>query len=277
VTVTRVLGILGRLGLLVVVGVAGGNMFLSLSRWEWQRALMAGLFALAGLVVLCTLVVLRRAASIEARLDALAVVGTGGGPATRDAAGTEPGLPFAWLTPPPGSTAVFMPILLGFGLGLSAAAVAVERIVTYVIGGTPRPSAQPRPGGGLGSAVAVLAMVLAVTIGLGLLAARLVTRPETHTPGERVYVLDVQGRRGLLEREQVTSELVGYCAESVDEPLLLVRSVEPESTGLMRVVVTPVLGTFKARAFQGCLTDLTMDRVRVAVRSVQPPISSGRR
>jgi hypothetical protein len=119
--------------LLGIVTLAGSAwwMFLYLSRWEWHRAITAGIFVIAAELGLVGGAILTRLGRLEERVDRLA--------ASRPAAVDETRLllresrpagrsPFAWLEPDPSRTSVFVPILMGTGFVLSGIAWVVERL-----------------------------------------------------------------------------------------------------------------------------------------------------
>lgn len=113
---------------LVTLLATGGYIFVYLYRWEWHRALIVATLFVAAEVAMATALVLRRLGKVQLGLD----VGR-----TRE---PEPAVlerlrgnvprrnPFAWLEPGEGRTAVFIPVLLGSGVVVSAVAWLVERI-----------------------------------------------------------------------------------------------------------------------------------------------------
>jgi hypothetical protein len=126
-----------KLAALLGVITLGGSawwMFLYLSRWEWHRAITAGIFVLAAELGLVGGAILTRLGRLEERVDHLAPAGPraqGGADdnrllirSTRPASSS----PFAWLEPDPGRTSVFVPILMGTGFVLSGLAWVVERL-----------------------------------------------------------------------------------------------------------------------------------------------------
>jgi hypothetical protein len=120
------------LGVLTMAG-ATGWMLLYLARWEWHRAITAGIFAIAAELALVGGAVLTRLGRLEERVDRLAARQPG--PGERDHAAavlaeTRPSTStsFRWLEPDPDRTSVFVPILMGTGFLLTGVAWAVERL-----------------------------------------------------------------------------------------------------------------------------------------------------
>jgi hypothetical protein len=160
----------GILAGLVTLGASGWYVAVYLARWEWNRALMAGVLFLAAELGLLGLVLLDRVARLERRLDeapppraarrgdfdVVDVVTTTGrsgaagagrhrrtGRAEPDprvlarvrAAAPPARRPFAWLGPAD-RMSVFVPVLLGAGVLLSGIAWVVERIARLAGGST---------------------------------------------------------------------------------------------------------------------------------------------
>lgn len=110
-----------------VAAASGIFMLLYLYRWEWNRAMISGLFFVASELALATAAILRRIGRLERRVDDLEPVPV----ATSDAAPPEnpAGGPFAWLEDVQGH-GVFVPVLLGVGVIISGIAWAVERLAS---------------------------------------------------------------------------------------------------------------------------------------------------
>lgn len=154
----------GLLAAVVTLGASGWYVAVYLARWEWNRALMAGVIFVAAELGLLGLVLVDRLARLERRLDehlpapgSVRVTtaassapdrpGAAGSP-TRRAGRGEPDprvlarvrdaapsrRPFAWLDPAD-RLSVFVPVLLGAGVVLSGVAWLVERIARLT-GGT---------------------------------------------------------------------------------------------------------------------------------------------
>lgn len=115
-------------GLVTLVG-SGAYVFVYLYRWEWHRAMLAGVLFLAALVVASAALVLRRLARWEARWSASA-----GGADERRVLQLVQSAPveraaFPWLSPESLSrTNIFIPVLLGSGVVLSGLAWLVEHV-----------------------------------------------------------------------------------------------------------------------------------------------------
>lgn len=109
---------------------SGAYFFVYLYRWEWNRALVSGTIFLGVELALIGLAISSRLTRLTQALNA-----SSDHPArrTRIAARlrespNEPSVAFAWLRSNGSSPSVFIPILMGTGLALSAAAWLVERL-----------------------------------------------------------------------------------------------------------------------------------------------------
>jgi hypothetical protein len=116
----RIAGLLGA----VVLLATGLYFFVYLWRWEWNRALIAGLLFVATEVALVGATLLDRVRRIDDRLRSPdpAVLGRirESGPPPRDH--------FEWLSPRPDRMGVFVPVLIGIGVVASGLAWAVEHL-----------------------------------------------------------------------------------------------------------------------------------------------------
>lgn len=288
--------VLGRV-LVVVVLVASGAYFLVyLYRWQWNRALVSGLFFVAAQIAVVASVVLRRLQAIEDRLDELKdrpAPAPPAPPAALDAITATAPPPkdrFSWLSS--SRTNVFLPILLGAGVLLSGVATVVERIA----GATARPVLEHRlalrlqpltlpTGGLLGPAVPVavaprrrggvaLGRVFAVAVAALLLYGAIdVISDATQTRGDpdtsgttTALVLSITHRGVGRDAAETTEGLWQTCRSRFRRPM---TAEEPRSLGGNRVLleVTPGLGDEAERQFLGCLEDATFDRVQAHVLS----------
>jgi hypothetical protein len=286
--------------LAVVVLVASGAYFLVyLYRWQWNRALVSGLFFVAAEIAVVASVVLRRLSNIEQRLDELR---------SRPAAEPPPALgPITASAPPPrdrfewlgrSRTSVFIPVLLGAGVLLSGVATVVERIA----GATARPVLERRlalrlqplalPTGGLlgvaaptvlpaprrgalvGRAFAVVVAGLLLWASIDVIADATQTRPEPELAGRTTdLVLSVRLREPGMSAVDTAETVWDTCRATFRRTL----SGTPEALGGGRflLAVTPGLGEHAQRRILGCLEDASFDRVQVdVVSSTTRPVSA---
>ena len=121
-----------------IAGTLGGAMmfftalyfFVYLWRWEWNRALIAGVLFVAAEVAMASAAVLGRLRRMEDRMPppdpaVLARIRETAPPA-RDH--------FEWLSPKSGRLGVFVPVLIGMGVVASGLAWLVERLARATAG-----------------------------------------------------------------------------------------------------------------------------------------------
>lgn len=290
-----------RLFTLVVLVGAGTYVFVYLYRWQWNRALISGVFFLAAEIAWVGATMVRELRALGARAP---VAGTAAEVSAErrlharlGAAGARPARPFAWLRPSAQSgIGVFVPVLLGAGVILSALAFVVERLAGAVAHGTAdRTTArhlaelEPAPHGLLGpprgqgpvapatpptgrvGALAgriVLVGLLALTAGaaVDLLADVTQSRPSPAAAGSATLIeLTVDQRR---DRPAVES------AEALAAACEATLGSRPEVTGVwglgdgrVRIEVEPVASDLQRRRFVGCLEDATLAFVKAHVTS----------
>jgi hypothetical protein len=276
-----------------IVLVASGAYFLVyLYRWQWNRALVSGLFFVAAEIAVVASVVLRRLQALEDRLEELQDRPPPAPPAALDAISASAPAPrdrFAWMSE--SRTNVFIPVLLGAGVLLSGVATVVERIA----GATAKPVLEHRlamrlqplalPAGGLlgpaGAAPAlprprrgvVLGRVFAVVVaGLLLYGAVDVigdatqTRPDRDTSGmTTAMVVSVSQRQAGRSALETTEALWTTCQSTLRRALN--AHLTDLGDGRIRLEVTPGLGEHAQRRVVGCLEDATFDRVQADVVS----------
>ena len=117
----------------VVLLAAGVYFFVYLWRWEWNRAMVAGLLFVAAEIGLGIALVLDRIRRMEEALNSAARSGAVGGAPPEVLARIRESAPpphdhFEWLTPREGQMGVFVPVLMGMGAVASFLAWAVERV-----------------------------------------------------------------------------------------------------------------------------------------------------
>lgn len=115
---------------LVMLAISGFYLFAYLYWWEWNHALIAGVFVLAIEIGLLAVIILGRLAKLEARFDRSLDTQMAPTRAIVHDARPAPSDPFAWLSTPArrGDVGVFVPVLLGAGVILSGVAWVVERL-----------------------------------------------------------------------------------------------------------------------------------------------------
>jgi hypothetical protein len=112
----------------IVLAASGMYVFVYLYRWEWNRALISAAFFLAAELALFASAILDRLRRLDAKIDDAVhrkEVARSHLQATAPPARDH----FAWLSPSKsGELNVFVPVLLGAGVVLSALAWLVERL-----------------------------------------------------------------------------------------------------------------------------------------------------
>jgi hypothetical protein len=291
-TLRRLVSLAARLLGLVVLATSGVYLLVYLYRWEWNRALISGLFFVAAEIALATGALMQRLDRIEHRIDDLH-----GGPQGRVAAGRPSEddetaareHPFAWLEPD--GLGVFVPVLLGIGVILSAIAYVVERVAALsgtwtsgraterrlaLVGASgpagslrePSAAAVPRRSDRVRTAAVVVAafVVLGASV-LGLAALTEYRADEPAVPGSAsTYLLTVEFR-DVGDPVAATQTLTSSCRALIDEGSEIRISGNGE-TVVMRVSPSP--GSNDERRFLGCLNDVTLDRVRVEAERLLP-------
>lgn len=128
------------LAAIVTTAASGYYFFVYLTRWEWNRALTSGVIMLAAEIALFGGLALERMGKLRTMLAAATVDARPNGGRDRRAqilARIEETRPshrdhFAWLSPERSN--VFVPVLLGAGVVVSAIAWIVERIARATAG-----------------------------------------------------------------------------------------------------------------------------------------------
>ncbi len=297
-TAARLARLAGRLVGLVVLVVSGAYLLIYLYRWEWNRALVAGIFFVSAEVAIASGIILSRLRAIE---DHLA---RGGTAPVAAAAPPERRSPFAWLEPDPTRMGVFIPVLLGAGVILSTLAYLVERIARFTAApvaehdlaarlATLNPPAEglvPPPGATHGPAlvaadasaprqrdplhrvalwVTVVVAVAAVAIGIAALRDATMSTPDPADPDAvMVLTLDVDTREAFGSVDDLAEALYVACRVRLPDDTQLIESAEAPGA-LGRLVVAPALGRTSERRFVGCLEDATIDRVNADVVSTE--------
>jgi len=271
----------------VVTLVASGTyVIVYLARWEWNRAMIAGLLFVATEIALATIVLLGRIASTARGNEARTP-----DPRTLEAVRASAPAPrrrLEWLDTD--GPAVFVPVLLGAGVIVSIFAMIVERLAQAtarpgmerrlalrltpllladdagsVIKREPKAPSRRRP---FVQALVVLGLSVGVAAGIDALGDLTQTRPHVAVAGTRttmVVRIETNARpRSPLEAAQRLWEtcrgrIAGRLAPS---------GIVQVGPGTMRIDVIPSLGLHQTRRFRGCFEDMTLDKVRADVISI---------
>jgi hypothetical protein len=293
------------LALLAVVFVASGAYcIIYLVRWEWHRALIAGLFFISAQVAMVARMLGNRLRAIETRLDELAASGAEDrqplqalSPVSvrKRLRETAPPArkPFAWLTRDADQMGVFLPVLLGTGLVASALAWLVEQLaratarpvlerdlayrlapIAWPAGGllggddltvtARRPRRLPKP---------VKALVCLVLLGGGAVAFdsvedALETRPDHREDGVQTAIeVRFSGSRLSYGPELVGQDLWASC-----KIVLGRRTPTPEVAVLdersVRINLDADIGRYARARLRGCLEDAHIDHLQAGVVSM---------
>ena len=127
---------------LAMGAICGAYTIIYLVRWEWNRAIIAGLFFVAVEIIFVAMLVVERFRRMEARLETLThPARVAAGPASASLSDVHPEVlgaiheaapaphdHFAWIRDQNTSTNVFLPVLLGAGVLASGLAWVVENV-----------------------------------------------------------------------------------------------------------------------------------------------------
>jgi hypothetical protein len=280
--------VLPRLLNVVVLVVSGGYLLVYLYRWEWNRAVISGVFFIAAEIALATSLVLEelRQGRERDRSDAASAIS--------DVSEEQPARRFEWLAGND-ELGVFIPVLLGAGVILSALAYLVERVAGVLAGASvdrytarlvdvdlhlapvggrpehpavrasgPRPPATPARVAGwlVAGAAGVLLTVAAVDVLADATQSRL--QEQEATTGITVVTLDVD-QKNLGRPEADLAEALWIACRSVAPPGAELEGVVPAGGNRVDMVIEPAMGELRRRRVFGCLEDAIIDRVRVDV------------
>jgi len=291
---------IGRALTFAVLATSAIYMLVYLYRWEWNRALVAGLFFVAAELAFVATSLFGRLQAIEAKLDGRTMPTYSTQVAQRvQQSAPAPRQRFAWLEESARSTNVFVPVLLGAGVILSLIASAVERVAAK----TGRPVLErglvsrleplaPLPGGLLSSAppgqerrggarpsqrrwlnrlfvIAVVALgVFATMQAVDLIGDATQTRSDPSTPGVALEItLSVQ-TKGRVPSEDETAEALWVACRGVLNRSVTASEPVRLGGGVQRFLVTPAVGEHARRRLEGCLEDATLDRISGRVISM---------
>jgi hypothetical protein len=294
----RLLALGQRLLLGVVLVVSGAYLLIYLYRWEWNRAIISGIFFVAAEVALATAMILRRLRALEQRTASPQQPSPPVLERLRSTPVDRPD-PFAWLKTHDSRVGVFVPVLLGAGAILSAFAYVVERVgeATALPALDQRLATRlsvlaPPPGGLLGRApkttdrsptrsrptsvgatmLALAAMAILGWLGIDALVDATQSRPDTSDRPARTTIELSIAQRGAAATSETAEALWVGCRPTLG-PRPTTAKVVPLGGDRFQLVLEPGIGHLGARRLTGCLSDLTLDYVRADVVDVEntPP------
>jgi hypothetical protein len=278
----------------VVLVVSGAYLMIYLYRWEWNRAMVAGLFFVATEVAVVSRVVLGRLRHIERKLDALTPSAEHHAEVVHQLRATAPppNRSFAWLERRNDSLNVFVPFLLGAGVLLSAFASVVERLASV----TAVPAMEHRlarrldalalPAGGLLGVeptrmpsnhsrnitrlsvrlFAVLAIVLLTVASVNTIAEYTQDDVDPRMSGSTSVTLEISRRNTTRSITGTAEALFIACRHTVGHSHVM--SDLTIVNGNAKFLVAPAIGEHATRRFVGCLEDALFDRVSANVHNV---------
>jgi hypothetical protein len=287
VSVVRILRLAVNALVVAVLVASGVYVIVYLARWEWNRAIVSGLFFLASLVLASTLLVLRSIRRLERRLDRVERTRS----IVADENARRASRHFDWLREPPDNLGVFIPVLLGAGVLLSFAAYVLERLAGAVAGPTldARTARLVEPdlalGGGrpdeiaapvarrhgprrVAALVAVVAAAAAIGLAVDAIGDVTQSRPEVPLlPGTASIELEIAQRSDTRSSEDVAATLWVACRNWLPPGVDLV-DVVGSGPDRATIVLDHRLGEIHELRFTGCLQDLTVNSIRAEVESV---------
>jgi hypothetical protein len=300
VTARRVAVLLGAVALVA----SGVYTVVYLYRWEWHRAIIAGVLFVGTEVALATAAILHRLRKLDERLDHLSLSGAepdGRGRTRARLSDSAPATrkPFAWLGADRGELNVFLPVLLGAGVLASGLAWVVEAIARS----TARPVLERRlavqlaplslPAGGLLGPLAPAPPVVERgrwrrRIGRALLTVMLLvgsfqvvdivadltqSRPDPPAgPMDSAVELRLAGKVAALDPTRAGERLWSVCTHVLQRDFPAVEVTDLGDNRVQLLMRTP-LGELARRRVRGCLEDAALDHVQAQVLSIRsiPP------
>ena len=272
----------------VALIAAGFYVFIYLYRWEWNRAIMAGVLFIAAEIGLVAALVLDRLKKMEERIKEhgirrpdLATL------QDIEAGAPEPRRHFAWLTDQ-AKVGVFVPVLMGAGVVISGIAWCVERLAAS----TARPLLERRlamrlaplglPEGGLTGTASIavsvapsskrhvykrmfvgLLLVTATMLGIDALGDLTQDRPDLVTGGSTTMTLDISVRDADLGGTMSAAQTLWFaCRGTVSNEL---TDLSASGAGRVSMEFEPALGKYSTRRLTGCFEDGTVDGLKASL------------
>lgn len=122
--------------------------------------------------------------------------------------------------------------------------------------------------------IAYLALAVAVVVGIGALMNATQNRPDDPPPGSKSSLAFTVSTHDFPGGPQTAARtLMAVCAATVDDSIISVPAPAPASADAadraFHVTITPALGEHGRKRLEGCLEDVTLDRVIGHVTAVR--------
>ena len=122
--------------------------------------------------------------------------------------------------------------------------------------------------------IAYLALAVATVVGIGMLMEATQNRPDDPLPGSSSTLAFTVSTRDFPGGEQTAARtLMAVCATTVDDSTITVPAPAHQAVDAAdrawQVTITPALGEHGRKRLEGCLEDVTLDRVIGRVTDVR--------
>lgn len=273
----------------LVILSSGAYLFVYLYRWEWNRALIAGVILLVAEVAVASMLILERLTKLEKRMDERSPQAETLGHLRETA--PPPKARFKWLAGD-GEMHVFIPVLMGAGILFSGVAWVIERVarvsarpaLEYGLalrlqslalpqGGFLAPAVAPQPVPKMyrrhfKTAFVALVIAGAVMATIDQISDLTQNRPhldkiEGDTAEVRMHIT----RKGWVRSETAAARSLWFACMQTVSPAFDTTGFRNEGGGYVTMLISPALGESAERRLMGCLEDTTLDNTLARVIS----------
>ncbi len=274
----------------LVIASSGAYLFVYLYRWEWNRALIAGVIFVAAEIALAAMMILEKIKKLEDKLDNRTAFSENL-EALQETA-PPPRARFKWLAGGDGDLHVFIPVLMGAGMVFSALAWVVERFARATAkpalehglairlqplalpeGGFLSPITVPRPAPKINRirfkyAFFVLVSIAVVSTAIDLLGDLTQNRPELDViqADRGAITLDIT-REGWARSDVAAAKSLWRACMATVSPEFHANGFMDAGNGQVTMLISPAPGMSAERRLRGCLQDATLDNVSARVLS----------
>jgi hypothetical protein len=274
----------------LVIASSGAYLFIYLYRWEWNRAVIAGIIFIAAEIALAAGLILDKVRNIDEKIAEMGrenydqALG-----AIRDTA-PEPKPRFKWLAGGGDQMSVFVPVLMGAGVVFSGIAWMVERLARatarpameeglafklapialpqggFLSPATPGPTVTKRGHLRKYRSVFILLLVFAgLSVFVDTLGDLTQNRPDPDIQGQAgAITLDITLNGWTRSEVNAAHTLWAACKGTVTRDMTATGFMR-NADGTITMLVTPAPGESAQRRLTGCLEDATLDNVRAGV------------